>query len=315
MSVVRATCIIRYGNTLCWLELFPPAGIGPRTLLNQHGIKVRANLPVGLSAQGRAFSLITSQYNGPPLPPENDRELIKSAASKQQFLQGAGGPLGIGIAQANGVFRASDAYITSASAQPPPYDNTTTFISGCLVNPKSLSSVKIASADPLQPPDVNTNFLNSDKDAENALACITRHQAIMQAMPARFNIEKLYPEENDFTIATVRRTTGNGNHFVGGCGIGRVVDKDLKVYGVANLRVVDASAIPTMPRDAGAMASVYLLAEHAAGLIAADALQAGLGRPALVALAKRNSEIFDATIAESLPTRRGWHEDRGRPAG
>lgn len=60
----------------------------------------------------------------------------------------------------------------------------------------------------------------------------------------------------------VQETTVNGNHFVGSCGIGRVLDGDLKVLGFNNLRVVDASAIPEMPPNSGPAASVYLLAEY-----------------------------------------------------
>lgn len=70
----------------------------------------------------------------------------------------------------------------------------------------------------------------------------------------------------------VKETTVNGNHFVGTCGIGRVLDGDLKVMGFSNLRVVDASAIPEMPANSGPAASVYLLAEHIS-----DAIVAGNG--------------------------------------
>lgn len=68
----------------------------------------------------------------------------------------------------------------------------------------------------------------------------------------------------------VQGTTVNGNHFVGTCGIGRVLDPGLKVMGFSNLRVVDASAIPEIPANAGPAASVYMLAEHISDLIIAE---------------------------------------------
>lgn len=68
----------------------------------------------------------------------------------------------------------------------------------------------------------------------------------------------------------VRGTAGNGNHFVGACAVGTVVDGDLKVFGFENLRVVDASAIPDIPLNSGPAASVYMLAEHIAERIIAD---------------------------------------------
>lgn len=49
---------------------------------------------------------------------------------------------------------------------------------------------------------------------------------------------------------------------MGSCGIGRVVDKDLKVMGFDHLRVVDASVIPDMPENAGPAGTTYMLAEY-----------------------------------------------------
>ncbi|KAI0384574.1 putative GMC oxidoreductase [Hypomontagnella monticulosa] len=51
--------------------------------------------------------------------------------------------------------------------------------------------------------------------------------------------------------------------------LGGVVDENLKVYGVKNLRVVDASIMPTLP-GANTCQSVYAIAEKAVDLIKAD---------------------------------------------
>ncbi|KAK7731534.1 hypothetical protein SLS53_008774 [Cytospora paraplurivora] len=61
------------------------------------------------------------------------------------------------------------------------------------------------------------------------------------------------------------------HHFTGSCSmlpreLGGVVDPQLRVYGTANLRVVDASVVPLAPR-ANPQATVYGVAEHASTLI------------------------------------------------
>lgn len=60
-----------------------------------------------------------------------------------------------------------------------------------------------------------------------------------------------------------------GYHFVGGCAVGSVLDGNLAVRGITGLRVVDSSAIPTIPDNSGPASSVYMLAEFAAERIIA----------------------------------------------
>jgi choline dehydrogenase len=58
-------------------------------------------------------------------------------------------------------------------------------------------------------------------------------------------------------------------HPTSTCSIGKVVDEKLKVMGVENLRVIDASVIPAVP-SGNINAAVIALAEKAADIIKAD---------------------------------------------
>jgi choline dehydrogenase-like flavoprotein len=61
-------------------------------------------------------------------------------------------------------------------------------------------------------------------------------------------------------------------HLCGTAAIGRVVDADLRVYGVRDLRVADTSVLPTVPRR-GPSATAVAIGERAASLVAGQ--QAG----------------------------------------
>ena len=51
----------------------------------------------------------------------------------------------------------------------------------------------------------------------------------------------------DAVAAALDRTTISYGHMVGTCPMGSVLDADCRVHGIANLRVADASVMPTIP--------------------------------------------------------------------
>ena len=69
----------------------------------------------------------------------------------------------------------------------------------------------------------------------------------------------------------IRAQTGPENHQAGTCSLGKVVDPELRVFDVQNLRVADASIIPILP-NSNPSAAIIAIAEKAADMISRQSL-------------------------------------------
>ncbi|KAI0836857.1 putative GMC oxidoreductase [Hypoxylon sp. FL0890] len=148
-----------------------------------------------------------------------------------------------------------------------------------LSQPLSRGSVHIGSNQISAPPVIDPNYLSNPMDLE-LLARHVQYVETIATSPAFKTILKQPPRRRDpsLDISTldqakdyVRSNASSMWHFCGTCAMlprekGGVVDTRLRVYGVPNLRVVDASAIPLIS-TASLQATVYAFAERAADLI------------------------------------------------
>jgi choline dehydrogenase-like flavoprotein len=71
---------------------------------------------------------------------------------------------------------------------------------------------------------------------------------------------------NEEIDARIRRVSMPYAHPAGSAAIGKVVDPDLRVYGVVGLRIADASVFP-LPVGGHPQTTLYAFAEKAADLI------------------------------------------------
>jgi len=144
----------------------------------------------------------------------------------------------------------------------------------CILRPKSQGWVKLASPNPLDAPLINPNFLGEQDDADRLLKGVRIAQRIMEttAMSAYASKEThpvLHMLDEEL-ITEVRRRTDTVYHPIGTCRMGHdkmaVVDDQLRVHGIAGLRVVDASVMPTII-GGNTNAPTIMIAEKAADMI------------------------------------------------
>jgi len=119
----------------------------------------------------------------------------------------------------------------------------------------SRGSIHIKSADPSAPPAIRFNFLSSELDRAGLLAAMRTARRLMATSPVADIVGKeLAPGPTLQTDAEllefVRNNAETTYHPVGTCKMGRdpmaVVDDQLRVHGIAGLRVADASIMPTL---------------------------------------------------------------------
>jgi choline dehydrogenase len=153
------------------------------------------------------------------------------------------------------------------------------WMSPCLLTPESRGSVRLASSDPTAKPVIRHNYYAAEADMPRMIAGMRRLLEIVgQPALADFCVDPFTVpdgEDDDALRAHAARHTHTLYHPVGTCAMGTVVDADLRVQGVENLRVIDASVMPAVPRG-NTNAPVIALAERASDLLRGRApLRAG----------------------------------------
>lgn len=136
--------------------------------------------------------------------------------------------------------------------------------------PFSRGSIRAASSNTFDPPIIDPRSLHDPLDVSLLVEAIKFARRIIQTDA----ISELQPIEvapganvtSDTDLAAfARQEAAPAWHLAGSCKMARreeggVVDEQLKVYGVGNLRVVDASIMPLLPAS-HPMTTVYAVAE------------------------------------------------------
>ena len=167
---------------------------------------------------------------------------------------------------------------TRRSMNTDPFPGFSMSVHAC--RPSSRGSIAIASTDPAVAPRITPNYLSTEKDVREALAGARLLRSLAAASPLRdIILSETLPGSRTVSdedlLQDFRQRADTIFHPVGTCAMGpsadhAVVDSRLRVYGLAGLRVIDASVFPCIT-SGNTNAPTIMVAEKGAQMILQDA--------------------------------------------
>jgi choline dehydrogenase len=236
------------------------SGIGDQGELQRLGIRVVHHLPgVGQNFQDHFGIGCLWEYQQPLVPRNNGGEATffwkSDPALDTPDLQTCLGELPYCTAE------------TAAKFNPPPASWT---LFGCVVRPKSIGQIRLKGPDPDDAVQIEANTLADPDDMKAAIACVELCREIGNSAALQpFRQREVMP--GNLTGAAlkdfIRDAATTYHHQTCTSKMGRdamsVVDAQLKVYGIENLRIADGSIMPRVTTG-NTMAPCIIIGERAA---------------------------------------------------
>ncbi|RDD60731.1 GMC family oxidoreductase [Ferruginivarius sediminum] len=271
-------------------QLLQVSGVGPPDLLREHGVEVHHPLP-GVGENLQDHLQIRPVYKVRNVRTLNERAnswLGKAGMGLEYFLFKRG-PLTMAPSQL-GCFAKSDPSRETPNLEYHVQPLSTDKLGGdlhpfpgftpsiCNLRPESRGSIHIRAADPREQPSIRPNYLSTPGDRKVAADALRLTRRIVSAKAmAKYEPEEFKPGATLVSDDDLARAAGDIGttifHPVGTCKMGRddmaVVDDRLRVHGIAGLRVVDASIMPTIT-SGNTNSPTIMIAEKASEMIRAD---------------------------------------------
>lgn len=269
----RARCrgeIILCAGAIGSVQVLQRSGIGRGEVLKDAGVAVQVERQgVGRNLQDHLQQRAIYRVIGTRTLNETYHNLFRRGLMGLDYALRRRGPLTMAPSQL-GIFTRSDAAQDRANiefhVQPLSLDKfgdplhrfPAITVSACNLRPTSRGEVRIPSADPAANPVIAPNYLSTEDDRTVAADAIrVTRQLMRQPAMAPYAPEEFLPGpsvgDDDAALAKAAGDIGTTIfHPVGTAKMGHpddpmaVVDKDLRVIGVAGLRVIDASVMPTI---------------------------------------------------------------------
>jgi choline dehydrogenase len=242
------------------------SGIGPAAHLQEHGITVCLDAPqVGSNLFDHVLSSVV--YTADGITPER-----------------SGGPTDFFVRPAAGTPASATPDVLMVGLNVPSHSPALTgpasgyTIAFGLMHPHSRGTVRLTGTDPAAPPAVDPNYLGDERDMTAMVSGLRMARSIGDQPALRsWHQDEALPgssvQSYDDCVAYLRSSATPFFHPAGTCRMGddaqAVVDPQLRVRGIAALRVVDASIMPA-PVNANTNATVLAIAEKAADLVKDD---------------------------------------------
>jgi choline dehydrogenase len=289
-SVRAAKEVILCGGAVNSPHLLQISGIGPARHLQSIGVPVVLDLPaVGANLQDHYAARISHRVKG-QISINRLARGVRLFGEVLRFGIAGRGALTFGVTTAQ-VFCRSTPGKSSPDLQllftPASYDASKfgeleredgMTVAICPVRPDSRGMIMACSSDPAAAPIITPNYLSDPNDAKILIAGmrVTREIFAAPAIAAHSLIETLPgPDaQSDASLVDYARKFGNTMyHPVGTCrmgdGPGTVVDSRLRVHGIAGLRVIDASIMPTLTTG-NTNAPAIMIGEKGASMVLED---------------------------------------------
>ena len=118
------------------------------------------------------------------------------------------------------------------------------------MRPKSRGHIQLQSTNAYDPPKIEFNYLSEEEDVEEFVEGIRLTQELFEQPSFRdyvdYPIFPCHKTTDDELRTLVRQQVESAYHPSSTCAMGKVVDESCRVYGTTNLRVVDASVMPSL---------------------------------------------------------------------
>ncbi len=279
--------VILCGGAINSPHLLMLSGIGPGAHLQESGIVVQHELPgVGRNLQDHFQTRITYRCRYPVTVNDIMMSPWRKLRAGLQYVATRTGPLTISAGQV-GIFARTRPELATPDVQfllilfsaDRPGEGLNKF-SGflqncCQLRPESRGEIRLRSPDPAAHPAIFANYLATETDRRTLVAGLqlARRIAARPAMQHWIAAEHLPGDEaigDEALLEHARRYGGSIFHPSGTCRMGSdpmaVVDAQLRVRGIAGLRVADASIMPTVV-SGNTNAACIMIGEKAADLV------------------------------------------------